>query len=453
MFMDSKYLIGNRAGRKLFKTVRDLPVIDPHNHVDVAALAANSNFTDLWELFGATDHYVWEMMRKCAVEEKYITGNASNREKFFKFAEIFPDLAGNPCYEWMHLDLRRYLGCDLEINAENAEKIWKLGKEKLARQKFRQQNIIEMLNVEVMCSTDDAVDLLEDHDKVNASFGRTVLRPTWRPDKAMKILAPGWNAYLDKLGTRFDRKIESLEDLFAALRLSHDYFAMHNCRASDHGIDVVPRAGQREAAERAFLAARGGGTPDPEEAQIYLYWFLREAAANNVRNNFVMQIHAGAVRDVRSSLFSTLGPDSGGDICDLYQNQIPGLTSLLDAFDGKLKCVLYCLDPGHQPELATLTRAFGANIRLGSAWWLCDSPIGMKRQLEYVGSVDLLSAHGGMVSDSRKLLSFGSRFEMFRRVLCDVVGHMVEMGQIPEAVAEKLVRKICYDGPKAFFRF
>ena len=180
-------------------------------------------------------------------------------------------------------------------------------------------------------------------------------------------------------------------------------------------------------------------------------YFLCEAAELNAEKNFVTQLHLGAVRDVRKKLFDTLGPDSGGDVSNHFQDFLPELTAFLNRFDGRLKVVLYCLDATHQATLATLSRAFGDKVRLGSAWWLCDTPVGMKRQLEYISGVDLLSAFAGMVSDSRKLLSYGSRFEMFRRVLCDVTGEMVERGRIPEKVAAELVKDICYAGPKRFF--
>ena len=179
--------------------------------------------------------------------------------------------------------------------------------------------------------------------------------------------------------------------------------------------------------------------------------FLGEVAALNAEKGWVTQLHLGAVRDVRRTLFDTLGPDSGGDVSNHYQDMLPALTSLLNRFDGKLKVVLYSLDPGHQPTLASVARAFGSNVRLGSAWWLNDTPIGMRRQLEYIGTVDVLSNFGGMVSDSRKLLSYGSRFEMFRRVLSDVLGGMVVRGQMPEETVFALARRMAYEGPKAFW--
>ena len=303
-----------------------------------------------------------------------------------------------------------------------------------------------------MCSTDDPLDTLEDHKRVNEASDSFMIRPTWRPDKAMNIFAPTWGDYIDSLETRFDSLINSVSDLVQVLRTSHDYFHEHSCRASDHGI-TTPLAGTASLkdADDAFAAARSGVSPSSEKAEVFMSYLLGEMAEMDAEKNWVFQLHIGAVRDVRSSLYDNLGPDVGGDVSDHNIDILTPLKSFLNRFDDRLKIVLYCMEPGHIATLATLTRAFGAKVNLGSAWWLCDNPIGMKRQLEYICSVDLFANFAGMVSDSRKLLSYGSRFEMFRRVLCDVIGNMVERGQIPAKIAEKLVYKMCYDNPKELF--
>ncbi len=452
MFLAENYLIGNATGMRIFDRIKGLPIIDAHNHADVAALARNENYTDLWQLFAATDHYVWEVMRKAGVEEKFITGSATPEEKFLKLGEVFDDVAGNPVYEWIHLDLR-FLGIDATLNAASAPAIWEQGRRILAQPEFRPLEILKRLNVEVMCSTDDPADKLEDHERVNPALGgKCRVLPTWRPDKSIKLTAPGFREYLEKLGTRYNHPIQDLDDLLYALRHSHDFFAERGCRASDHGIEIASSGcGDRARAQQTFAAFLAGSTPNADEVKNYVDFLMGEFGQWNSETDWVTQLHIGAVRDIRRSIFATLGPDAGGDVSNGFQDQLPPLVKFLNRFDGKLKTVLYCLDPGQQPTLATLSRAFSSKVRLGSAWWLCDTPIGMKRQLEYIGSVDLLSNFAGMVSDSRKLLSYGSRFEMFRRVLADVLGRMVENGQMPESVAEKLAGKICYDSPKKFF--
>ncbi len=453
-FMDQNYLISSQTGSIIFERIKNLPVIDPHNHADVKEIADNKNYRDAWQLFAATDHYVWEMMRKRGVPESSITGkDVSNRDKFLALAKVFPEFVGNPVYEWIHLDIKRYFGIEELLSEKTGARIYDAINAKLATDAYRPQALLTgPLNVEAMSSTDDLIDTLENHDRVTKALGKQLIHPTWRPDKAMKIFAPVWRPYMDQVAARFNLKLNDLSDLVSAMRMSHDYFAERGCRASDHGLEIPVRADYDYAdANAVFHKAMDGKALTADEVNCFMGYVLGEAGQLNSEKGWVMQLHLGAVRDVRKSLFDSLGPDVGGDISSHSLAYHEALCSFLNRFDDRLKVVLYCLDPGHQATLATISRAFGAKVALGSAWWLCDTPIGMRRQLEYIGSCDLLSNFAGMVSDSRKLLSYGSRFEMFRRVLSDVLGNMVDIGQIPSEIVPQLAKRIAYDGPKAFW--
>ena len=453
-FMDQSYLIRNAAGRKIFDTVKSLPVVDPHNHANVREIADNDCYRDAWQLFAATDHYVWEMMRKRGVPESLITGKAASpKEKFLALAKIFPEVAGNPVYEWIHLDLKRYFGVEELLSEQTGAKIYDAVTAKLATDAYRPQALLAgPLNVEVMCSTDDLIDTLEDHERANRAFGRTVIRPTWRPDKAMKIFAPVWRPYMDQVAKRFNVDLSELSGLIDAFKMSHDYFEARGCRASDHGLQIPLRADVEYAeANRIFKKAMAGNALTTAEVDAFMGYILAEAAELNSKSDWVTQLHLGAVRDVRKTLFDSLGPDVGGDISDHYLDYAPALCSFLNRFDSRLKVVLYCLEASHQGTLATISRAFGEKVALGSAWWLLDTPIGMRRQLEYIGSADTFSNFAGMVSDSRKLLSYGSRFEMFRRVMSDVLGDLVERGQMPEPIAFDLAGRMAYSGTKKYW--
>jgi glucuronate isomerase len=453
-FMDKNYLIGNEAGLRIFDTVKSLPVVDPHNHANVKEIADNNCYADAWQLFAATDHYVWEMMRKRGVPETLITGKeASGEEKFLALAKVFPEIAGNPVYEWIHLDLKRYFGIEDLLSEKTGKKIYDAVNAKLATDAYRPQALLTgPLNVEVMSSTDDLIDTLEDHARANAAFGRTLLRPTWRPDKAMKIFAADWRQYMTKVEKRFNIRLASIKDLVDAFKMSHDYFAERGCRASDHGLEYPVSADVDEKeADRIFRKAMAEEKLTLAEIDSFMGYILAEAAELNSKTNWVTQLHLGAVRDVRKTLFDNLGPDVGGDISNHFLDYVPALCSFLNRFDDRLKVVLYCLEASHQGTLATISRAFGEKVALGSAWWLLDTPIGMKRQLEYIGSADTLSNFAGMVSDSRKLLSYGSRFEMFRRVMSDVLGNFVERGQMPEEIAFDLAERMAYSGTKKFW--
>ncbi len=449
---EKKYLLSSDSAKEIYSEIKFLPIVDPHNHANVAELDANTNYADLWQLCAATDHYIWEMLRKRGVPESHITGSADNKDKWLKLCSVFPEFAGNPAYEWIHLDLRRYLGIDDLICPENGQKIWDAGIEVLKKEGKKPLGLLKKMNVETMCSTDDPADDLRHHEALNHRLGKLFVRPTWRPDRIMNILADDWFDAVARLEKRFSAEIVSADDLVAVLRKSHDFFAEHGCVSSDHGVDIPPTGtGDKALADKIFRMAKTGVRPNPAEAQCYKDWIFGEFARLDSEKDWVFQIHIGAVRDVRQYLFKQIGRDSGGDVSNHFMDIQPPLVKLLNRFDDRLKVVLYCLDPGHQATLATVAMAFGQKVRLGSAWWLCDTPVGMRRQLEYICSVDLLANFAGMVSDSRKLLSYGSRFEMFRRVLSDVLGGMVELGQMPSGVAVMLAERICYSETKRFF--
>ncbi|MBR0459347.1 MAG: glucuronate isomerase [Victivallales bacterium] len=453
-FLDAKYLLDSKTAEKIYKAVESLPIIDPHNHCDVKALSEDLNFTDIWDAEAATDHYVWECFRKCGVPEEYLTGKKSNHDKWIAIAAQFPKLAGNPTYEWIHLDLKRRLGIDANISAATAEAIWKESKKLLAKKSFSQQNLIKQMNVETMCSTDDPVDTLEYHKALAGGKLDGVVRPTFRPDKAMNIMKPDFADYIAKLGARWDVKIRTTKDLLKVLRQAHKFFAEMGARASDHGVNIPWGYQVKESdANDVFKKALARKPLTLAEFKTYHSWFLNEVAELDAEDGFVFQLHIGAVRDVRTSLYTKLGADVGGDIGDHETSYVEPLLPLLNRFDGRLKTVLYNMNPVHNATLAQLTRAFGGTVNLGLAWWLNDSYNGMERQLNYSSSVDVMSAFAGMVSDSRKILSYGSRFEVFRRTLAHVLGGMVDRGQVPLDVAIERAVDLSYNRPKTFFGF
>ncbi|MBR2426635.1 MAG: glucuronate isomerase [Lentisphaeria bacterium] len=453
-FLDGNYLLSGETAKTIYQQIAGLPILDAHNHADVKRIADNIPFNNPWELFAATDHYVWEIERKCGVAEEFITGKASDQDKWRELCRVFPLFAGNPVYEWVHLDLR-FLGVDSILCEAVADETWKKLCKILASEECLPQNLVRRMNIEVMCSTDDPLDELEYHDKAEQAFGKRLIRPTWRPDKAMNIFKPDWNHYIDCLGMATSRNIDFLEHLVETLKYTHDRFAKAGTIASDHGIECPfdGDASEEEVKEIFHKVRIEKEKPTAEEAAKFGSYMLKKFAEMDAEKGWVFQLHIGAVRDVRSSLFNNLGPDSGGDVSDHMIDIVKPLCRFLDKFDDKLKCVLYCLDPGHQADLATVSRAFGAKVKLGSAWWLNDTPIGMERQLEYIGSVDVLSQFAGMVSDSRKLLSYASRFNMFRRVLSNTLGNMVDRGQMPLENAIEIGKIMSYSGPKNFFGF
>ncbi len=452
-FLDENYLLSNASAKKIYQQIKFLPILDAHNHSNIQEIRDNDNYPDIWFVEAATDHYVWEMMRKRGVEEKFITGDAEPKEKWMELCKVFPDLVGNPCYEWVHLDLKRRLGIELLLNEENAEEIWDKTMDILQEEKLRPQAVLKDMNVEAMCSTDDPIDDLEHHKALQGLDGIKIL-PTWRPDKSMNIFKNDYLEYIGKLEKRVNKTFNSIDDLVEALQITHDYFNEMGTKASDHGIEVpYGYKVDRDTANEVFMKRKSGEKLSKEEEIRYMSYMFHKFGEMNAKSDWVMQIHIGAVRDVRDHLSESLGPDTGGDVSDHDIPILKPLKDFLNAFDGKLKVILYCLDPVHYSTLATLSRAFGSKVNMGAAWWFNDSPIGMRRQLEFMCSVDVLSNFAGMVTDSRKLMSYGSRTEMFRRVLSDVVGTMVERGQIPLELGIRTAKYVCYERKKELFNF
>lgn len=450
-FLGETYLLDSQAAQNLYCRVRDLPIVDAHNHADIVEIVNDQPWPDIWEVEGATDHYVWEMMRRRGVDENLITGGADNHHKWTALAEVFPQLAGNPTYEWIHLDLKRRFGIEEIISAETAEGIWERTEAALDQPSMRPQALLEAMKVEVMCTTDDPTVKLPYHERARQEISGTRILPTWRPDKAMKIHWIGWREWVSDLGDQTGEDVATLDGFLSALRATHDYFTTIGCVASDHGVtlpwshDVDP-----VRASRIHEQAMAGRRITDDQVSDYHAFMLREFARMNDASGWVMQIHIGAFRDYRDRLLRTLGSDTGGDISDHTIEIVDNLRPLLNEMDGRLQIVLYCIHPGHTASLATIARAF-PNVSLAAPWWFNDSPHGMRASLEYVATVDLLANHAGMVTDSRKLMSFGSRTEMWRRSMCSVLGRMVDRGQVPLNAAGTLAVGLAYEQPKRLF--
>lgn len=450
-FLGENHLLGSPIACTLFEKIRNLPIVDAHNHADVSEIVDNRPWSDFWQVEGAVDHYVWEMMRRRGIPEEKITGGASNHEKWLALADVFPQLVGNPIYEWIHLDLKRRFGIDEVIRPSSAEAIWQETSARLAEPEMRPQQVLEAMRVEVMCTTDDPTVHLPHHERARDELAQLRILPTWRPDKAMNIEWDSWRPLVDRLGRETEFDTSTLEGFEQALTATHEYFRHMGCVASDHGLTVPwgHRVDQAKAAA-VHASAFAGHRLDHDDVADYQAYMMHFFAHLNADADWVMQLHIGAVRDYRDRLFDTLGQDSGGDVSDQQIPIVEPLRQFLNTFDGRLQIVLYCLDPSHQPSLTTVARAF-PSVSLGVPWWFNDSPFGIETHLRYIASVDLLANSAGMVTDSRKLISFGSRTEVFRRVLCDVVGEMAERGRIPMPEAIDLVTAVAYDRPKALF--
>jgi glucuronate isomerase len=443
-FLDDNYLLENTTASELYNRVKDLPIIDLHSHIDLEEILKNKPVKDIWQAEGATDHYVWELMRRRGITEEKITGKATNLEKWHALAEVFPDFVGNPTYEWIHLDLRRRFGINELISKQTAEDIWDKTSALLEDETMSPQNLLKYMRVELICTTDEPTSDLKLHEKIKNELDKPLILPTWRPDKVMHIENKIWKDFLEELGNKTGEDISKLEGLISALEKRHTYFHEHRCISSDHGMEK-PYSYPISLKIAADIHSRAfhGEKLKSKEIKSYKSFIFNELGKLNKKKNWITQLHIGGVRDYRHKIFKTLGEASGGDISTQNVDFAKGLQYFLNEFAEDLNIVIYCLDPTHLPTVTTIARVY-PNVIIGAPWWFNDSPFGMEHHLKYTASVDLISNFGGMVSDSRKILSYGSRTEMFRRVLCNVIGKKVELGQIPKIEAQQLVENIAY---------
>ncbi len=450
-FLDDNYLLENSTAVELYQHVKDLPIVDAHNHGNVKEILDNTGWSDIWEVEAATDHYVWESMRRRGVPEEKITGQAPNIEKWRALASIMPECAGNSFYEWTHLDLKRQFGIHEPLNRDNADDVWQATQEHLKRPEMRPQNLLKTMRVEIMCTTDEPSSRLEEHQQAADRLSGLRILPTWRPDGIMNIGKKSWTAAVERLGEATGTSVDALDGLLDAMEKSHRLFERNGCIAGDHGVlEPISHPVKEERVEKIYAKARSGRDLTGQEINDFMAFMMCRFGELNNASGWVTQIHIGALRDYRDMLSKTLGPDSGGDISTGSIDIAGGLRYFLNRFAEDGQIVLYCLDPTHLPTLATIARAF-PNISLGAPWWFNDSPFGMEQHLRYAATVDLLSNHAGMVTDSRKIVSYGSRTEMFRRVLCNVVGDMEQKGQMPLSAAGDLVRRLSYERPLELF--
>ena len=437
-FFGPDVLLRTEAAKTLYATVKDLPIIDYHCHLNEKEIAADRGFSDLGELWLGGDHYKWRAMRMCGIDEKYVTGDADFSEKYAKYAEIFPRLAGNPLYYWTQMELGLIFGIHEPLGPDTAEGIRAKANAKLAD--IHVSDLLKQFKVEYIATTDDPVSDLSAH----GTYGDTKVSPTFRPDRIIDLDETA----LSELAAVSGITTDTLEGLKAALTARLDYFVAHGCRISDHGMDWLPAADCGENVAARLYAKRGElNTEDKWALTSHLLHFV---AALYAERNMVMQLHFATYRNVNTAMFGQVGRDAGFDIMRGGVDT-DRLVVFLDTLnkEGKLpKTVLYTLNPACVPALCTLSGAF-PNVRVGAAWWFNDSVEGIRRQLKLTAEYAALGTNLGMLTDSRSFASY-ARFDFFRRILADVVGEWVENGEYDMKQAEKLMYNVCYGNVKAF---
>jgi len=450
-FINDNFMLKTDAAKKLYSMVKDLPIIDYHCHLSPKMIAENYKFRNAFDLFLGGDHYKWRQMRTNGIDEKYVTGDADEYEKFLAFAKTMPMLIGNPLYHWTHLELKRYFDIDKTLSEETAREIWDRCNECLAKDSFRAQELILRSGVEVICTTDAPEDSLEYH-KALKDFPVKIL-PTFRPDKAVEIGKETFIPYMKQLG------ISSYDELEAYIRARIAFFDSMGCRLSDHALEYVPYA---EGCPRAAFNKRmAGKTLSDTEIDSFKTAILKVCAEEYTKRSWAMQLHIGALRNNNRKMYEKLGPDTGFDsINDLaIAEKLSAFMNSLEYADCLPKTILYTLNPKDNYVLGTMLGNFqkaptAGKIQFGSGWWFNDQRDGMVAQMTALANLGMLSRFVGMLTDSRSFVSY-PRHEYFRRILCNLIGGWVEDGEYPAdwTALERIVTGICYHNAKNYFGF
>ena len=463
-FMDEDFLLQTEVAKKLYHDyAAKMPVLDYHCHINPREIAEDRQFENITQVWLGGDHYKWRFMRSCGVDEKYITGDASDKEKFMKWAECLGKAIGNPLYHWSHLELQRYFGFNGALSRKNAEEVWNLCNEKLTQPSMSARNIIKQSNVTLICTTDDPVDSLEWHKRIaeDDSFDVAVL-PAWRPDKAMNLEKPDYTDYISKLSSVSGVAIKTFEDLKKALVIRIEFFASMGCCVSDHALEYVMYEPATDAQiEAIFAKAMAKETITRQEEMQFKTAFMTFVSGEYNKRNWVLQLHYGCKRDNNKPMFAKLGPDTGYDCINNYapSAQTADFLNHLIEKDSLPKTILYSLNPNDNQAIGTILGCFQnsdavAKIQQGSAWWFNDHKTGMQEQMISLANLGNLSGFVGMLTDSRSFLSY-TRHEYFRRILCNLFGNWVENGEFPEDydILGEIVQNISYNNAVNYFGF
>ena len=463
-FMDQDFLLSTDTAKHIYhEFAANMLIVDYHCHINPEQIAKNVAFENITQVWLGGDHYKWRQMRSNGIDERYITSEATDREKFQKWAETLEKAIGNPLYHWSHLELQRYFGYEGVLNGETAEEVWQLCNEKLQSGAMKVRDLIKLSNVEIICTTDDPIDNLEWHKAIaeDTTFDVSVL-PAWRPDKAMNIEKAEFTAYMEKLAEVSGVAITSFATLKEALNVRLAFFHENGCKISDHALDyVMYREATEEELEAIFAKRMNGEAVSYEESlQFKTAAMVFFGKAYN-RLGWAMQLHYGCKRDNNQLMFEKLGPDTGYDCINNFapSAEMADLLNALNKTDELPKTIIYSLNPNDNAAIGTILGCFQGSgivgkVQQGSAWWFNDHKQGMMDQMISLANLGLLGNFIGMLTDSRSFLSY-TRHEYFRRIMCELVGNWVENGEYPDDMnsLEKIVKNIAYNNAIQYFGF
>lgn len=463
-FLDENFLLESKVAEELYHThAAKMPIIDYHCHLPPNEIADDKKFKSITEIWLNGDHYKWRAMRTNGVSEKFCTGDASDYEKFQKWAETVPFTIRNPLYHWTHMELKNPFGVHEVLNGASAKAIFDKCNEKLQQDAFSVRNLLTHFNVKVICTTDDPVDDLVYHQKIRKDGFAIKVLPTFRPDKILNTgNSKAFLAYVQQLADVSNVDITNYTTLIEAFKRRHDFFHENGCRLSDHGLEkMIAEDYTTQEVEAIFLKLLQGKAVNAHEALQFQSAVLYDLALFDHEKGWTQQFHLGALRNNNSRMMRILGPDTGFDSIGDFSQAVPLAKFLdrLDSSDHLPKTILYNLNPRDNEVMATMAGNFNdgstpGKIQYGSAWWFLDQKDGMEKQMNALSNLGLLSRFVGMLTDSRSFLSY-SRHDYFRRILCNLLGKDVANGELPEDMdwLGQVVENICYNNANEYFQF
>lgn len=460
-FIHDNFLLHTPVAERLYhEFAAPQPILDYHSHLPAADVDSNRHFNNLFEIWLEGDHYKWRALRANGIDERFITGSASPRDKFLAWARTVPNTLRNPLYHWTHLELKRYFEIDELLSERTADVVWKRANLALATNELSAQGILRKFKVEFVGTTDDPCDTLEHHRSINARDLGFKLYPTFRPDKSLLVDQPEvWNDWLNLLEASSNISITTLGKLLDALTKRHTFFHENGGRLSDHGlIHCYASPCSEVRAAEIFTKARSGVAASPEEHEAFATFMMIFFGHLDAQRGWTKQLHLGALRSANTRKLRELGPDTGFDsIGDWPQaSALSGYLNILESEKALPKTIVYNNNPIDNYVFATAIGNFqdgsiAGKLQFGSGWWFLDQKEGMEWQINALSNVGLLSRFVGMVTDSRSFMSF-PRHEYFRRVLCNMLGNDVAKGELPndEAMLGEMVRRICYGNAREY---
>ncbi|MEJ7559056.1 MAG: glucuronate isomerase [Pedobacter sp.] len=455
------FLLTNKTAELLYNNfAKSLPIIDYHNHLPPEEIAGNKQFSNLTEIWLKGDHYKWRGMRAMGVDEKYITGAASDREKFMAWSTIVPATVRNPLFHWTHMELKNPFGINNYLNASSADQIYYSCNELLPEPGFSTQGLLKHFDVRMVGTTDDPCDDLKHHRAISESTFEVVVKPSFRPDKALLIEKPGFRDYILKLSQVSEVEIKDIDSLLTALGKRLDYFGQHNCSISDHGLMALPlQTSLTHAEEQEFSSFLKNTDATFSNPDAFTGFLLTALCKLYHQKGWVQQFHLGAIRNNNQGMFLKLGADTGYDsIGDFSQaERMSAFLGNLSLTDQLAKTVVYNLNPADNAVFAAMTGNFAeggskGKIQFGSGWWFLDQKDGIEQQLNALSNMGIVSNFIGMLTDSRSFLSY-PRHEYFRRILCNLFGGEMESGLLPndQEWIGKIISDICYYNAADYF--